>query len=166
MPTIRQLSFKERIRKRRRPIAAALLGAPNRRGVIVYVGQTTPKKPNSGKRKYFKVRVIASNKIVFAHQPGEFCKFLQKYHIVRIEGGNPPDVPGINYTIIRGQYDFFIGETFRKKGRSKYGLMNPKKKLIGFTREQLVAQGIQVNVTKDKEVLRKLEAYKKKRGLI
>jgi len=44
MPTFRQLALKGRIKKRRRCIVAALKGAPHRRGVVVKMGITTPKK--------------------------------------------------------------------------------------------------------------------------
>jgi len=86
----------------------------------------TPKKPNSAKRKYAKVRVIASIKVVFAHPPGIGSSYIQEYSICMIEGGNPPDVPGINYTLIRGLYDFNVTEEFgRVKKRSKYGAKYP-----------------------------------------
>jgi small subunit ribosomal protein S12 len=55
MATLRQLALKGRIRKRRRCVVAALKGAPQRKGVIMKIGTTTPKKPNSAKRKFAKV---------------------------------------------------------------------------------------------------------------
>lgn len=132
MPTLRQLSFKPRIRKRRRNIVAAFLGAPQRRGVVVKIGTTTPKKPNSAKRKFAKVRINISKKVVFCHIPGIGPHFLQEYSVVLVEGGNPPDVPGINYSLIRGKYDFENSEIFvRKNRRSKFGahrlILNAKK---------------------------------------
>jgi small subunit ribosomal protein S12 len=126
MPTFRQLGLYGRKQKRRRCVVAALKGAPQRRGVIVKMGITTPKKPNSAKRKYAKVRVLASKKLVFAHPPGIGSTYIQEYSIVMIEGGNPPDVPGINYTLIRGLYDFNVTEEFgRINKRSKYGAKYP-----------------------------------------
>ena len=122
MATVRQLSFYGRIQKRRRCAVAALMHAPHRKGVITKVGTTTPKKPNSAKRKYAKVRIMVSNKVVFCHIPGNGPYFIQEYSIVLVEGGNPPDVPGINYTLIRGVYDFDQPEIFiRKNRRSKFG---------------------------------------------
>ena len=122
MATVRQLSFFGRKQKRRRCIVAALLGGPQRRGVIVKVGTTTPKKPNSAKRKFAKVRVMVSKKVVFCHIPGIGPYFIQEYSMVLVEGGNPPDVPGINYTLIRGVYDFDQPEIFiRRNRRSKFG---------------------------------------------
>jgi small subunit ribosomal protein S12 len=122
MATVRQLSFHGRKQKRRRCIVAALLKGPQRRGVIVKVGTTTPKKPNSAKRKFAKVRVMVSKKVVFCHIPGIGPHFIQEYSVVLVEGGNPPDVPGINYTLIRGVYDFDQPEIYiRKNRRSKFG---------------------------------------------
>ena len=126
MPTFRQLSLYGRLQKRRRCVVAALKGAPQRKAVVVKLGIMTPKKPNSAKRKYVKVRVLASKKLVFAHPPGIGSPYIQEYSIVMIEGGNPPDVPGINYTLIRGLYDFSVSEEFgRVNKRSKYGAKRP-----------------------------------------
>src|SRR5690606_12682287 len=123
MPTLRQLAFKGRIRKRRRCIVAALKGAPQRRGVVVKMGITTPRKPNSAKRKYAKVGILYSKKIIFAHPPGTGPTFINEYSTVMVEGGNPPDVPGINYSLIRGLYDFSVPEKYgRKRRRSKFGM--------------------------------------------
>jgi small subunit ribosomal protein S12 len=126
MPTCRQLALYGRGKRRRRCVVAALSGAPQRKGVVITMGFTTPKKPNSAKRKFVRVRVIASKKLVFAHPPGSGATGLIQYSIVMVEGGNPPDVPGINYTLVRGVYDFFIPEDFkRRRRRSKFGLKTP-----------------------------------------
>ncbi|MGZ8886840.1 MAG: 30S ribosomal protein S12 [Nitrososphaeraceae archaeon] len=126
MPTLRQLSYYGRKNKRRRCAVAALVGAPQKKGVIVKMGITTPRKPNSAKRKYAKVRMIVAKKIIFAHVPGIGKHGLQEYSIVLVEGGNPPDVPGVNYTMIRGVYDFDKPEEYkRRKRRSKFGTKRP-----------------------------------------
>ena len=126
MPTLRQLSFFGRKLKRRRCTVAALVGAPQKKGVVIKMGITTPRKPNSAKRKYAKVRMIVSKKIIFAHVPGIGKHGLQEYSIVLVEGGNPPDVPGVNYTLVRGVYDFDKLEEYeRKKRRSKFGTPRP-----------------------------------------
>jgi len=126
MPTLRQLSFFGRKLKRRRCTVAALVGAPQKKGVVIKMGITTPRKPNSAKRKYAKVRMIVSKKVIFAHVPGIGKHGLQEYSIVLVEGGNPPDVPGVNYTLIRGIYDFDKLEEYeRKKRRSKFGTPRP-----------------------------------------
>jgi len=65
-------------------------------------------------------------KIIFAHVPGIGKHGLQEYSIVLVEGGSPPDVPGVNYTLIRGVYDFDkLEEYARKKRRSKFGTPRP-----------------------------------------
>jgi len=130
MPTYRQLSLYGREQKVRRCVAAALLGGPHRKAVVVKMGITTPRKPNSAKRKYAKVRIIMSRKVIFAHPPGMGPTYIQEYSIVLVEGGNPPDVPGINYSLVRGVYDFDKSEEYgRKKRRSKFGAKQPHIKL-------------------------------------
>jgi small subunit ribosomal protein S12 len=126
MPTYRQLSLYGRKLKRRRCTVAALIGAPHKKGVIIKMAITTPRKPNSAKRKYAKVRIIASKKVILAHIPGIGDPGIQEYSIVLVEGGSPPDVPGINYTLMRGVYDFDKYEVFgRRKRRSKFGVVRP-----------------------------------------
>lgn len=126
MPTIRQLGIKGRGSKRRRPTAAALVGAPMRKGVILKMAITTPRKPNSAKRKYAKIRIIISRKVIHAHIPGRGPSYLQQYSIVMVEGGSPPDVPGVNYSLIRGLCDFDVDELApRHQRRSKFGRKKP-----------------------------------------
>jgi small subunit ribosomal protein S12 len=143
MATLRQLAIRGRIRKRRRCIVAALKGAPQRKGVVMKMGITTPKKPNSAKRKYAKVGILYSKKVVFAHPPGVGQTFIQEFSTVLVEGGNPPDVPGINYSLIRGIYDFSVPEKFgRKRRRSKFGtykmpaFLTPKKEVLELVRQE------------------------------
>jgi small subunit ribosomal protein S12 len=127
MPTLRQLSLNSRVLKRRRCPVAALAGGPQRKGVVMKMGITTPRKPNSAKRKYAKVRVMYSKKLIHAHVPGVGPTYIQEYSIVLVEGGNPPDTPGVNYSLVRGVYDFFKSEEYgRKKRRSKFGAMKPR----------------------------------------
>jgi len=58
MPTLHQLANTGRKRKRRRSLVAALYGSPQRKGTIVKILYTTPRKPNSAKRRFAKVRMI------------------------------------------------------------------------------------------------------------
>lgn len=126
MATIRQSAIKGRKQKRRRDAVAALKGAPMRQAVVMKMAITTPRKPNSAKRKYAKIRVLISNKVVHAHIPGQGQSYIQEYSTVMVEGGSPPDVPGVNYTLIRGLYDFEHVEVFgRRKRRSKFGTKRP-----------------------------------------
>jgi small subunit ribosomal protein S12 len=126
MPTYRQLSLKGREKKTRRCVVAALKGAPQRKGIVMKIGITTPRKPNSAKRKFARVRVMASKKLISAHPPGIGPLYIQQYSIVLVEGGSPPDTPGTNYSLIRGVYDFCISEEYgRRRRRSKFGAKKP-----------------------------------------
>jgi len=126
MPTLHQLANHGRVLKTRRCAVAALKGAPHRRAVVVKMAITTPRKPNSAKRKYAKIRVIYTKKVVHAHIPGLGPSYIQEYSIVMVEGGSPPDVPGVNYSLIRGLYDFDQKELYgRHNRRSKFGAKRP-----------------------------------------
>lgn len=126
MPTLHQLAIHERKHKRRRSLVAVLAGAPMRRASVIKLTFTTPRKPNSAKRRYVKIRVLINEKVVHAKVPGIGNPGIQEYSNVMVEGGSPPDTPGVNYTLIRGLLDFDKEETFfRKKRRSKFGLKQP-----------------------------------------
>jgi len=69
-----------------------------------------------------KLLFYVQKKIIFAYPPGNGKTFIQDFSTVMIEGGGPPDVPGINYSLIRGVYDFAVPEEIgRTRKRSKYG---------------------------------------------
>lgn len=123
MPTLRQLSIYGRGKKRRRSTVAALKGAPQRKGIIKKMSITTPRKPNSAKRRYARVMVVVAKKLISAKPPGRGVPYIQQYSEVLIEGGSPPDTPGVNYSLIRGVYDFIKLESFpRANRRSKFGV--------------------------------------------
>jgi small subunit ribosomal protein S12 len=129
LPTIHQLSNYniKRIQKRRRNKVAPFLGAPQRKGVIYKISTMSPRKPNSARRTFAKVRILISNKKVFAKIPGIGEHFLQAHSSVLVRGHGPKDSPGINYHLIRGLYDFSKIELFgRKNKRSKFGVKNLK----------------------------------------
>jgi len=131
LPTLHQLSIekKKRISKIRRSKVAPFLGAPQRRGVIYKIAIMSPRKPNSAKRTFAKVRIIISNKKIFAKIPGIGAHDLQPHSFVLVRGHGPKDSPGINYHLIRGLYDFDKFEDFgRKNRRSKFGLKNNNSK--------------------------------------
>lgn len=122
-----QLIFKNRTRhtrlnKRRAP---KFEGAPHRKGVVYKITTMSPRKPNSAKRTFAKVRLLYNNKRLFAKIPGIGEHFLQTHSIVLVRGHGPKDSPGINYHLIRGQCDFVKPEPYgRKNRRSKFGLKN------------------------------------------
>jgi small subunit ribosomal protein S12 len=130
-PTLHQLSKGKRLRllKIRRNKVAAFNGAPIRRGIVYKIAIMSPRKPNSAKRTFAKVKIICSNKRIFAKIPGIGSHFLQSHSVVMVRGHGPKDSPGINYHLIRGLYDFNKQESFeRKNRRSKFGVKNNKKK--------------------------------------
>jgi small subunit ribosomal protein S12 len=100
----------------------ALQGAPFRRGLIYKITVMSPRKPNSAKRKIAKVKLVYNKKKVFANIPG-LGHTLHEYGSVIVRGGSAKDLPGVNYTLVRGLLDFIAKENFtRKSRRSKYGV--------------------------------------------
>ena len=107
--------------------ALAFDNGPHRKGVIYKITTMTPRKPNSARRTFAKVRLLVNNKRIFAKIPGIGEHFLQNHSVVFVRGHGPKDSPGINYHLIRGLCDFIKVEPYgRKNRRSKFGL----KKLI------------------------------------
>jgi len=130
VPTLHQLSIMKikRIHKIRRNKVAPFRGAPLRKGVVFKIATMTPRKPNSARRTFAKVRILISNKKIFAKIPGIGDHFLQAHSVVLVRGHGPKDSPGINYHLIRGLYDFNKIELFgRRNRRSKFGVKNIKK---------------------------------------
>lgn len=127
LPTGGQLSRNLRIRKKRRNKVAPFEGGPQRKAVVYKIAIMTPRKPNSARRTFAKVRVAINNKRVFAKIPGIGDHFLQPHSVVLLRGHGPKDSPGINYHLIRGLYDFHRAELFgRKNRRSKFGVKKSK----------------------------------------
>jgi small subunit ribosomal protein S12 len=120
-----QLIVKDKTRERRlnKKRAPKFEGAPHRKGVIYKIAVMSPRKPNSAKRTFAKVRLLFNNKRLFAKIPGIGEHFLQSHSIVLVRGHGPKDSPGINYHLIRGTCDFIKYEPYgRKNRRSKFGL--------------------------------------------
>ena len=121
MPTQNQLALRGRKKKRRKTRVVKLRKCPQRKGIVVKLLILSPKKPNSANRKIARVR-LTDGTILRAGIPGQGHN-LQQYSTVLVRGGRVKDVPGINYKLMRGQYDFSTVEKFqRKKARSKWGL--------------------------------------------
>lgn len=100
LPTGNQLSLGLRVAKRRRNRVAAFDGAPMRKGVVYKIAVMTPRKPNSARRTFAKVRIIVNQKRVFAKIPGIGEHHLQAHSVVMVRGHGPKDSPGINYHLI------------------------------------------------------------------
>ena len=121
-PTLLQLSRGARQKKKIRLRARAFDGAPNRKGIVYKIAVMSPRKPNSARRTYAKVRLSFNGKRLFAKIPGIGEHFLQAHSVVFVRGHGPKDSPGINYHLVRGLYDFNKVEVFgRRKRRSKFG---------------------------------------------
>ena len=135
MPTINQLTKRNRVRQARKSKSIALtrtfnsiknrpifFPAPFKRGVCVKVTTKTPKKPNSAIRKIARVR-LTNGVEVTAYIPGEGHN-LQEHSVVLLRGGRVKDL-GLRYSVVRGVLDA-SGVEKRRKGRSQYGNKKPK----------------------------------------
>lgn len=122
-PTTNQLRFKARSGKIFRNKVPALEGAPNKKGVVYRIAVTSPRKPNSARRTFAKIRLPSNGRRVFAKIPGIGSHFLQPHSVVFVRGHGPKDTPGVNYYLVRGIYDFNRLELYgRRQKRSKYGV--------------------------------------------
>lgn len=120
--TISQLNRSPRTQKKRITRRLALAGSPQRKGTCLKVFITKPRKPNSAQRQT--ARVLLSNYTrITAYIPG-MSHNLQKHSIVFVRGGRVKDLPGVQYTLVRGKYDLHRIPT-RRKRRSKYGATLP-----------------------------------------
>lgn len=123
LPTSGQLSKGFRMQKIRRNKVAPFEGAPHRKGIVFKIAIMSPRKPNSAKRTFAKVKIAINFKKVFAKIPGIGEHFLQAHSVVLLRGHGPKDSPGINYHLVRGLYDFNRVEMFgRRNRRSKFGV--------------------------------------------
>lgn len=92
--------------------------SPFKRGVVLQVRTMTPRKPNSALRKVARIR-LSNKQEVTAYIPGEGHE-LAEHAIVMVRGGRVKDLPGVQYTIVRGKFDTG-GVVGRKTSRSRYG---------------------------------------------
>ena len=96
--------------------------SPQRKGVVMRLRICTPRKPNSARRPVVKAR-LSSKKRVLAHIPGSGHN-LRRHSMVLICGVGARDLPVVNYSCLRGVYDFSPLFT-KKKRRSIYGVKRP-----------------------------------------
>jgi small subunit ribosomal protein S12 len=85
-PTLAQLRKGARCKKIRRNKMAAFGGAPLRKGVIYKIAVMSPRKPNSARRTFAKVRLIFNGRRLFAKIPGIGDHFLQAHALVMVRG--------------------------------------------------------------------------------
>jgi small subunit ribosomal protein S12 len=123
MSTINQLTKKKRRVTKKKSKSPALDNCPQRKAVCTKVYVTSPKKPNSAKRKIAKLRLTNGSQII-AYIPGEGHN-LQEHSVVLVRGGAVKDLPGVKYHLVRGKYD--LGSIMnRTQSRSKYGTKKKK----------------------------------------
>ena len=99
-------------------LARVLLGNPSKRGVVNKVTITTPRKPNSARRKTTK-SLYKTGKVVFSYIPGG-QHTLKKFSNILVKGKGPRDLPGVYTKAIRGCLDL-PGLVNKTKRRSIYG---------------------------------------------
>lgn len=115
-------SFVKHPRQRRphKSKAPVLHLCPQRRAVVIKSFETTPRKPNSAKRRVAKV-FVSTKRRTNIYLEGIGINRLSPHSVVLVRGHGPRDLPGVRYHAIRGVKDF-PALTTRKKGRSKYGV--------------------------------------------
>ena len=105
-----------------KPKRPKLKNSPQRRGVVLRLRICTPRKPNSARRPVVKLKLSSKLKAL-AHIPGSGHN-LRRYSKVLICGTGARDLPVVNYTCLRGVYDF-SPLYHKKKRRSIYGVPRP-----------------------------------------
>ncbi|QRV77384.1 ribosomal protein S12/S23 [Ceratobasidium sp. AG-Ba] len=123
LATLNQVMRGARKTTKPRTKSPALNNCPQRKGVCAAVGVMKPKKPNSAKRKFARVK-LTNGKTTLAYIQGEGHN-LQEHSVVLLRGGRTQDLPGVRYKIVRGALDFG-GVPNRRVSRSKYGTKKPK----------------------------------------
>jgi small subunit ribosomal protein S12 len=116
---------KPKQRKPHKTASPALQHCPQKGAIVKKSFITTPRKPNSAKRKVAKVFFRKNRKVVDIYLEGMDFNKLNPHSVVLVRGRGPRDVPGVRYHAIRGQGDF-PPLLHRRKGRSKYGAKRPK----------------------------------------
>lgn len=108
--------FYKRSKSNKKP---KLNGGPQKKGIILRLRICTPRKPNSARRPAVKLK-LSTKKQALAHIPGSGHN-LRKFSKVLVNGNAARDLPVVNYTCIRGVYDF-APLLNAKRRRSVYGL--------------------------------------------
>lgn len=94
-------------------------GSPQKKAIVLRLRICTPRKPNSARRPVVKAK-LSNKKKLLSHIPGSGHN-LRRHSRSLISGVGARDLPVVNYTCIRGVYDF--SPLFsKKKRRSIYGV--------------------------------------------
>lgn len=118
MSTINQRTSQviKKLKKLKRP---KFEGSPQRKGIVLRLRICTPRKPNSARRPVVKA-MLSTQKKALSHIPGA-GHTLKRHSRTLIKGVGARDLPVVNYTCIRGVYDF-EPQRGKKRRRSIYGL--------------------------------------------
>ncbi len=119
MPTFNQL--RNHIRKTQKNFikSPALTKCPQKRGRVRKVYTTTPRKPNSARRKVAKI-LLSNKKFVIAKLSGGGA-LPNKFAVVLVRGSGYKDTPNAKYTVIRGVFEC-LPLFHRNNRRSIYGV--------------------------------------------
>ena len=105
MATIHQVGFRyKRVKKYHNSPYKSLGGSPQREGIVEKLRITSPKKPNSAKRKVARIKLTTKYKVT-ARIIGQTHN-LQPHSVVLVRGGRANDLPGVRFTIIKGVAGF------------------------------------------------------------
>lgn len=116
-------TFYKKPKKNKKPkLTRGLVKGPQKKGIVLRLRITTPRKPNSARRPTAKLK-LSNKKRAVAHIPGSGHN-LRKFSKVLINGNAARDLPVVNYTCIRGVYDFAPLSHVRRR-RSIYGVKRP-----------------------------------------
>lgn len=99
-------------------LARILYRCPQKLVVVKRVRITTPRKPNSARRKTIK-GFYKFRKVVQAYVPGGHHN-LKQFSQIKVHGNGARDLPGIYVNAIRGVKDL-KGVLHKKKRRSLFG---------------------------------------------
>jgi len=105
-------------------LARILNKCPQKRITIAKIRVTTPRKPNSARRKTVRGFYKKNKKIVLSYIPGGNHN-LKKFSTAMVRGGGARDLPGIYTSCIRGKYDL-LGLINKSRRRSIYGAKMPR----------------------------------------
>ena len=105
-------------------LARILQKCPQKKITIARIRITTPRKPNSARRKTVRGFYKKNKKIVLSYIPGGHHS-LKRFSVVMVRGGGARDLPGINCSGIRGVYDL-LGLIDKSRRRSIYGAKKPR----------------------------------------
>lgn len=114
---------KTRIFRKPYKVARIMRNKPHNEGTVVRVRITSPRKPNSARRKTLKLK-LNIKLISITYVPGGSHN-LKKFSKVLIRGKGARDLPGVYTTAVRNKKDLEPA-SYRNRRRSIYGIQKVK----------------------------------------